>query len=186
MASLDEIPQDLWVFAYGSLLWNPGFPFVESQPARIRGYHRSLCVLSHVHRGTPECPGLVLGLDRGGACLGLAYRVHSGDVAEALAYLRAREQVTAVYREAQLAVALCNGRMVKAVAYVVDREHPQYSGRLPLDVVLAHVRRGLGRSGANIDYVLASHARLRQMGIRDETLEAVVAAIAGETLSLRS
>lgn len=186
MASLDDIAQDLWVFAYGSLLWNPGFPFVESQPARICGYHRSLCVLSHVHRGTPERPGLVLGLDRGGACLGLGYRVHSGDAAEALAYLRAREQVTAVYREAQLPVTLRDGRTVRGVAYVVDREHPQYSRRLPLDVVLAHVRRGIGRSGANIEYVLASHARLRQMGIRDKALEAVVAALAGEALNFRS
>src|SRR5687767_8101396 len=89
---------DLWVFGYGSLIWRPGFDFIERAPARLIGAHRALCVLSHVHRGTPERPGLVLGLDRGGACRGVAFRVAGAHRAETIAYLRSREQVTMVYR----------------------------------------------------------------------------------------
>src|SRR5512138_3368054 len=112
-----------WVFGYGSLMWRPGFDFVECQPARIAGLHRALCVYSFVHRGTPEKPGLVLGLDRGGACRGIAYRVASSARAETIAYLRAREQVTMVYREAFWPVLLDNGGRARALVYVVDRSH---------------------------------------------------------------
>src|ERR1700742_2372184 len=90
---------ELWVFGYGSLMWRPGFEFIEQVPARLIGEHRALCVYSFDHRGTPEKPGLVLGLDRGGACRGIAFRVASGQRSELAAYLRAREQVTSVYRE---------------------------------------------------------------------------------------
>ena len=175
MAVPDPHSHDLWVFAYGSLLWNPGFPRLESLPARVRGYHRSLCVYSHVHRGTPERPGLVLGLDRGGSCRGLAYRVAAKDADATLAYLRAREQVTAVYVEARLPVELDDGRTIRSIAYVVDRNHYQYAGRLPTDDIVRHVVGGNGASGPNVDYVLASHAHLRDMGIRDHTLDEVVA-----------
>jgi cation transport protein ChaC len=178
MAVSEAQSQDLWVFAYGSLLWNPGFPLLESMPARVRGYHRSLCVYSHVHRGTPQNPGLVLGLDRGGACKGLAYRVCGSDAKATLDYLRAREQVTAVYREARLVAELADGRAVSAVAYVVDRAHHQYAGRLPAAVVLQHVVSGIGISGANVEYVLASHAHLRGMGIRDPMLEQIAELLA--------
>src|SRR4051812_49632753 len=86
--------EDLWVFGYGSLMWRPGFPFVERRLAHLHGYHRSLCVVSHVHRGTPEKPGLVLGLDRGGRCLGVAFRVAAAEADSTVEYLREREQVT--------------------------------------------------------------------------------------------
>ena len=98
-ADFDHAPDDLWVFGYGSLIWRPGFEYLERAPARMIGLHRSLCVYSFVHRGTPERPGLVLGIDQGGACRGVAYRVAAAKRADTLAYLRAREQVTAVYRE---------------------------------------------------------------------------------------
>src|SRR5436853_4627214 len=98
-ASFDQAAEDLWVFGYGSLIWRPGFDYLERAPARLIGAHRALCVFSHVHRGTPERPGLVLGLDYGGACRGVAYRVAAKKRAETIAYLRAREQATSVYRE---------------------------------------------------------------------------------------
>ncbi len=114
---------DFWVFGYGSLIWNPGFAHVETRRARLHGFRRSLCVYSFVHRGTPERPGLVLGLDRGGSCIGLAFRVPGALRDEVLAYLRGRELVTSVYLERTLPVRLGGGETVNAVAYIVDRGH---------------------------------------------------------------
>ena len=171
-------PTDLWVFGYGSLMWRPGFPVVERRHARLRGYHRALCVLSHVHRGTPERPGLVLGLDRGGSCRGVAFRVAAAEAPATLAYLREREQVTAVYVERVLGVSLDDGRRVSAVTYLVDRTHPQYAGRLPEPELLRLVRQGLGRSGANPDYVRNTHQHLVAMGVADPLLDRIAAACA--------
>src|SRR5882757_68016 len=118
---------DLWVFGYGSLMWRPGFEFIEQVPARLIGEHRALCVYSFDHRGTPEKPGLVLGLDRG-----VAFRVAAKRRHDTIAYLRAREQTTHVYREVMRSVWLENEarQRVSALAYVVDRGHVQYAGRL--------------------------------------------------------
>lgn len=162
--------EDLWVFGYGSLIWRPGFAFVESVMARLHGYHRSLCVFSHVHRGTPERPGLVLGLDRGGVCRGLAFRVAAAQAQETIAYLRAREQATAVYLERRMPVKLADGRAVTALVYVADRKHLQYAGRLPAEQILELVRHGIGVSGQNPDYVLQTHEHLRRMGVLDPVL----------------
>src|ERR1700694_903426 len=122
-SAFDHAAEDLWVFGYGSLMWRPGFAFLERLPARMVGLHRSLCVYSFVHRGTPERPGLVLGLDRGGACRGIAFRVAAKKRAATLAYLRAREQVTHVYLETSRGVTLIGKpeRRVEAATYVVDR-----------------------------------------------------------------
>ncbi len=127
-----HVAEDLWVFAYGSLMWRPDFPFVERVEARLVGAHRALCVYSFVHRGTPERPGLVLGLDQGGTCRGVAYRVSAADRASTIAYLRAREQVTSVYRECIRPIWLKREpeQRVSALCYMVDRGHPQYAGRL--------------------------------------------------------
>jgi glutathione-specific gamma-glutamylcyclotransferase len=162
---------DFWVFGYGSLMWNPGFAFEERRRARIGGFHRSLCVYSHVHRGTPESPGLVLGLDEGGTCDGIAYRVRADDRGSTLAYLRAREQVTLVYREIEHPILLEGGPESIAVTYIVDRAHPQYAGRLPVGEQRRLVLQGSGKSGANIDYVRSTQAHLRECGIRDAWLE---------------
>ncbi len=162
--------EDLWVFGYGSLIWRPGFPFVETIVARLHGYHRSLCVFSHVHRGTPERPGLVLGLDRGGVCRGVAFRVAADKAQETIAYLRAREQATAVYLERSMPVKLADGRAVTALVYVADRKHLQYAGRLPAEQILELVRHGVGISGQNPDYVLQTHEHLRRMGVLDPVL----------------
>ena len=163
-------PEDLWVFGYGSLIWRPGFAFVERAGARLHGYHRALCIYSHVHRGTPETPGLVLGLDRGGVCRGLAFRVAAGQAQETVDYLRAREQATAVYIERHVPLRLEDGRQVRALVYVADRRHLQYAGKLPPADLLKLVRQGRGSSGENPDYVLQTHAHLRKMGIFDPVL----------------
>lgn len=163
---------DLWVFAYGSLMWRPGFPHEECVPAVLRGAHRSLCVYSVVHRGTQARPGLVLGLDAGGCCHGLAFRVAHGQQARVRAYLRRREQVTNVYRSALRRIELLDGsgRMVTALCFLVDRRHRQYAGRLPLAAQAWLVRRSAGRSGANLDYVLNTLGHLEAMGIEDRPL----------------
>ncbi len=168
----DHAAEDLWVFGYGSLIWRPGFAFLERVPARLIGAHRALCVLSHVHRGTPERPGLVLGLDQGGTCRGIAYRVAATARAATIAYLRGREQVTMVYREAVRRVTLLSEpqRQVAALCYLVDRGHPQYAGRLDLATQLHYVRQGHGQSGNNRDYVLSSVKALEALGLRDRDL----------------
>jgi cation transport protein ChaC len=173
---------DLWVFGYGSLMWRPGFDFVERVPARLIGEHRALCVYSFVHRGTPEKPGLVLGLDRGGACRGIAFRVAEKDRAAAVAYLREREQVTSVYREVKRSVWLENEarQRVSSLAYVVDRGHVQYAGRLTLADQLRHVLQGHGQSGVNRDYVLATVKAIEAEGFRDPQLHQLAVMLHGE------
>jgi len=167
------MPSTYWVFAYGSLMWRPGFEYRDERPALLRGAHRALCLYSHVHRGTPERPGLVLGLDRGGACRGVAFSVDSERWDETLRYLRAREQATAAYLEVRRRVTLLGGSGgdVMAVAYIVDRRHPQYAGRLPLDEQRRLVMQGVGQSGANPDYVRSTVLHLRRLGIHDPELE---------------
>jgi len=164
--------REFWVFGYGSLMWRPGFDYLEAVPARLSGFHRALCVYSHVHRGTPERPGLVLGLDRGGRCRGVAFRVDATAEAATLRYLRERELVTNVYRETIRRAELMAGapRTVDAVCYIVDRAHPQYAGKLAREDLLRFVRQGEGKSGANRDYVTATVEHLEAMGIRDATL----------------
>jgi glutathione-specific gamma-glutamylcyclotransferase len=165
-------PEDLWVFGYGSLMWRPGFEFIEQVPARLIGEHRALCVYSFDHRGTPEKPGLVLGLDRGGACRGIAFRVPARRRDDVIAYLRGREQTTHVYREVTRSVWLENEprQRVAALAYVVDRGHVQYAGRLSLHEQLRYVRQGHGRSGNNRDYVLETVRSIEAQGFRDSQL----------------
>jgi cation transport protein ChaC len=164
--------EDIWVFGYGSLMWRPGFPALERVPARLRGLHRALCVFSFVHRGTPERPGLVLGLDRGGMCRGIAFRVAAAASAETVAYLRAREQVTDVYRETVRRIELedSDRRQVRALCYIVDRGHVQYAGRLSLAERLHYIRQGHGQSGPNRDYVLKTVRALEALGYRETDL----------------
>ena len=164
---------DFWVFGYGSLIWRPDFAHVETRRARLFGYRRALCVLSHVHRGTPQRPGLVLGLDRGGSCIGLAFRVPDGLRDEVMATLRERELVTNVYLERELPLRLEDGAVVPAVCYVVDRAHVQYAGPLDVDHAVARVTGAVGQSGPNEEYVLNTVEHLKALSIRDHWLEAV-------------
>jgi cation transport protein ChaC len=179
--SLDHESGDLWVFGYGSLMWRPGFAYLEKGPARLMGLHRALCVFSFVHRGTPERPGLVLGLDHGGMCRGIAYRVPASARADTIAYLRGREQVTTVYVETMRQIELEDEsrRRVRALCYIVDRSHVQYAGRLTLAESLHHVRQGHGRSGPNRDYVLETVRALEGLGYRETDLHLLAQKLTG-------
>src|SRR5438552_9702607 len=176
---------DLWVFGYGSLMWQPGFEFIEQVPARLIGEHRALCVYSFEHRGTPEKPGLVLGLDRGGACRGIAFRVSAKQRNDTVQYLRSREQTTNVYREVMRSVWLENDarQRVSALAYVVDRGHVQYAGRLSLTDQHRHVLQGHGQSGANRDYVTATVKAIEAEGFRDAPLHQLATMLHGDARS---
>ena len=165
---------DFWVFGYGSLMWRPEFDPLETVRARLHGYHRSLCISSHIMRGTPERPGLVLGLDRGGSCVGLAFRIEGAQRDRVMSDLRARELVTNVYLECQRSVRLADGRAVEAVCYVVDRDHEQYLGALGVDEAAARVAGATGKFGPNRDYVTNTVGHLRELNIRDGWLESVV------------
>jgi cation transport protein ChaC len=180
-ASFDNEPNDLWVFGYGSLIWRPGFEYAERVPAHTIGLHRSLCIYSFDHRGTPERPGLVLGLDFGGACRGIAYRVTAKHRAATIQYLRDREQTTAVYREMVRTTWLSGQpeRRVDALCYVVDRGHPQYAGRLSHDRQVQIVRQAHGRSGNNCDYVVETVKALETLGIVDHELHVVAERLKG-------
>jgi glutathione-specific gamma-glutamylcyclotransferase len=173
---------EFWVFAYGSLMWRPDIAFAERRQALLQGHHRRLCVYSFVHRGTPERPGLVMGLDRGGACRGIAYRIDAAQWPDILAYLRAREQVTSVYVESHRPVRLLDGdrRTVTAMVYEADRQHRQYAGRLTVEEQLRHVLQGVGVSGRCVDYVQQTLLHLDEMGIRDEALEALGTLVSSE------
>lgn len=172
-----------WVFGYGSLIWNPGFAHVSAQQGLLRGAHRSLSIVSHHHRGTVEQPGLVFGLTRGGSCRGMVFEVADADWPSVYAYLQEREQVTAVYRDVTRPVHLADGRMVGALAFLVDERHEQFAGRLSLDQQLAMVQAGVGLSGRNVDYVLNTARHLRELGIRDRQLMALADLLAREDAS---
>jgi len=163
----------LWIFGYASLMWRPGFSFAERRRARLVGYHRSLCIRSFEHRGTRERPGLVMGLDRGGACVGVAFRVMPNDEDMVMAYLRERELITHVYKERRSRVLLSDGQAAEAVTYVADRNHEQYAGRLGVEEAIDRVCGAVGQAGPNEDYVLNTAAHMREMGIRDRWIEAV-------------
>jgi glutathione-specific gamma-glutamylcyclotransferase len=161
----------LWVFGYGSLIWNPGFPVAERRIATLEGWHRSFCMRSIHHRGTVERPGLVLALDRaeGAACTGVAFRVAPGAEAAALAGLRERELVSSAYLEMTLPVATGTG-FVDAVTYVIDPDHAQYC-RLTREAQARIIARAAGGRGTNRDYLWATTAHLAELGIADPDLE---------------
>lgn len=167
---------NFWIFAYGSLIWDPGFPFEEARPALLRGWHRSFCLYSMRYRGTPERPGLVLGLDRGGACRGIAYRVAAAQGATVMAYLWDREMPNRVYACRDVAVQIATGA-VTARTFVVRRDTPQYAGKLPLDRTAALICHGHGQRGPNRAYLENTVRHLDALGIPDARLHALLAAV---------
>ncbi len=161
-------------------MWNPGFPPAESRIARLYGYHRGLCVWSWVYRGTERIPGLVLGLDSGGSCLGVAHRARPEHRELAAAYLYKREMVTAVYLPAVKTVHLNDGRKVRALTFIADHQHEQYAGDLSAEEAAAVVKRARGHGGANVDYVSSTVACLDELGIPCPRLHRVNALLGRE------
>ena len=162
----------LWVFGYGSLIWQPDFPVAERQVARLAGWHRSFCMRSIHHRGTPETPGLVLALDRqaGAHCDGVAFRVEPGAEDATLAALRERELISSAYVEVWLEVALRDGRGIEALTYVIDPDHVQYCGGLALEEQAAIIAQCSGGRGRNRDYLYSTAEHLAALGIADADL----------------
>jgi cation transport protein ChaC len=165
-----------WVFTYGSLMWNPGFPYEEARPARLRGYHRAFCLYSHHYRGTAERPGLVLGLDRGGSCHGIAYRVAPAHAERAMAYLWEREMDGYEYAVRDLPIAIATGP-VMARTFVVRRDKAQYAGKLPAARMVAIIRAAHGRNGSNRAYLENTVRHLEALGIPDRRLRLLLAAV---------
>ena len=161
----------MWVFGYGSLLWNPGFDFVEKRLARLSGYRRNFCMRSIHHRGTSEHPGLVLALDetKDARCKGVALRVKAGTEAETLAYLRERELISSAYLEKNLDVHLNSGEVIEAVTYVIDPDHVQYC-HLDLEEQAQVIARAVGDRGPNTDYLHNTAGHLVELGIEDADL----------------
>lgn len=170
-------PFSPWVFGYGSLIWRPGFVFERAERALLRGVHRRLCIYSHLHRGTVERPGLVFGLERGGACVGMAFKIAAADWPQVREYLREREQVTGVYLETHRPAKLAHGEVVETLTFVADPKHPQYAGRLSLDEQFALVSGAVGEAGPNVDYVINTARHLKELGIADRQVQALAAMI---------
>jgi cation transport protein ChaC len=168
--------RDLWIFAYGSLIWDPGFPFEEARPALLRGYHRAFCLYSMRYRGTPERPGLVLGLDRGGACRGIAYRVAAARVEQVWGYLWEREMPSRSYHCRLLSIVVA-GRPVKARSFVVDRAHPSYAGKLDVARTAEIICDAHGQRGACLAYLENTVEHLDRLGIPDRRLHDLLHAV---------
>jgi cation transport protein ChaC len=163
MASHDA-GHDLWVFGYGSLMWRPDFPHLERHFGVVHGFHRAFCVYSHVHRGTRERPGLVLGLDNGGSCKGVTYRVCATDAEGVVEYLMRREMATRVYMPRWVTVRI-GDRAVCAHTYTAAHNHEQYAGKLSPDQAARYIKNGIGHSGNNVEYLRNTIAHLEELGI---------------------
>jgi len=163
----------LWLFGYGSLMWNPGFAFDIQTIARLNGYARSFCMRSIHHRGTVQVPGLVLALDplAGSHCDGLAFRATAGTESQTLEYLRERELISSAYLETTLPIQLADGQQVDAVTFVVDTEHDQYCGGLPLAEQAEIIAGAVGGRGKNSEYLYSTATHLAELGINDPDLD---------------
>lgn len=172
-----DLPRgDLWVYTYGSLMWDPGFRFVDTAPALLHGYHRTFCIYSSRFRGTVAAPGLVLGLDRGGACKGTAYRVAATDIAAALEALWQREMRRRVYVPRLLPVAMGVRRRM-ALTFLANRRHDGYAGRLPLDETADIIAARCGERGPNVDYLVNTLCHLDALGVHDHHLHRLLTAV---------
>jgi cation transport protein ChaC len=161
-----EEPGDVWFFAYGSLMWDPGFVAAETRPALLRGWHRRFCVASVIYRGTPERPGLSLGLDHGGSCWGLALRIKASDRQAVLAYLAEREMPEEIYSSRKVSIGTDYGALT-AYTLVVNRDHFLYVSGLGFEESAARIAASAGKQGPNVDYLAQTVGRMDELGIRD-------------------
>lgn len=175
------MPADLWVFGYGSLMWRPGFDFEECHPAVLEGWHRAFCVYSRHWRGTPERPGLVLGLDVGGRCRGVAFRVAAARAEAVVDYLDERELIGYAYHATTLPVRLEGGGDVAAYTFAADRQHHHYAGTLGLGEAAAIIMNAEGCGGLNRDYLINTIRRLEQDGFADPELHALLVEVERQT-----
>lgn len=165
---------DFWVFGYGSLMWNPGFTALAAEPAVLEGHHRSFCIYSTHYRGTPQQPGLVLGLAPGGSCPGVAFRVADDEAPLVRDYLRERELCGYAYVEATLPVHLRDGRTVPAYTFVADEAHRRYAGDLGIEASAAIIMEAMGRNGLNRDYLINTVKELEAHGVFEPALHALL------------
>lgn len=166
-----------WVFAYGSLMWKPGFKYTSCRQARLYGYRRALCILSYIYRGTHEYPGLVFGLVSGGSCVGRVFRVDNPNRVETYDYLMQREMVRGVYKPIWLPVRTPSGR-VTALCFVADRDHDQYVPEMSETQLVARIGRAKGRGGTNVDYIVNACRHLEELGIEAPELKRIRDALA--------
>lgn len=168
---LDGHPRnaDVWLFGYGSLVWNPIVHFEERLVARLHGYHRSFCLWSYVNRGSLQKPGLVLGLDRGGSCCGVAFRIAGRHAADELRLLWRREMVLGSYSP-RWAKVDAGRETLQAIAFFVRRDHPNYAGKLPLETVVKTLISARGQLGTPAEYLLETVRGLNRHGVRDAYL----------------
>lgn len=169
----------LWVFGYGSLMWNPEFPYLRREVARLEGYHRAFSMSSIHHRGTEDCPGLVLALDEteGASCDGLAFEVAPEAAEATLAQLRERELISSAYIERRLPVRFRGGETVEALAYVIEKSHVQYRGGMPLETQAKIIARAVGGRGPNTEYLYNTVRHLAELGVEDSDLSWLAARV---------
>ncbi len=165
-----EPGQDLWLFAYGSLIWNPAFHFVAREPARLAGYHRRFCLWTHLGRGSKECPGLILGLDRGGSCRGVAFRIAHPKIETELEIVWRREMLSAAYRPTWVKLQTASGPC-QALTFVINRKHERYAGRLEDDAVADAIANAEGPLGTCAEYLFNTTEHLAELGIADPNLK---------------
>jgi cation transport protein ChaC len=167
---------DLHVFGYGSLIWNPAFHFVEQMPALLRGWHRRFCLKLFAGRGTPETPGIMLALDHGGACKGVAFRIAAPAVREELGILWQREMFGGAYHARWVKLITANGP-IRAVTFVINRAHPRYLKELSVEQTAALIATGSGDLGSCREYLENTVQHLAELGLRDAGLARIVAAL---------
>ena len=174
-ATLEAVREgsDVWVFGYGSLMWNPAFHHVESRPAQLRGWHRRFCLWNTFGRGPPEKPGLMLALERGGSCAGLALRVAADAVQSELGVLWNREMITGAYTPRWVRLASDEGP-IEAVTFVVNRGHPRYTGKLERREIARRMATASGPLGASREYLESTVAELDRLGVRDGAMHALL------------
>jgi cation transport protein ChaC len=177
IAALRNSVKPVWIFAYGSLMWDPDCPRAEAEPALLHGYHRRFCLYSYDYRGTRERPGLTLGLDRGGACRGIVLRLPPESLATAIDRLWSREMTAPRVYDMRLLLVRTECRTRQAFAFTVRRDHPDYAGRLSSDATARIIAGALGRRGACRDYLADTVRHLAALGITDAPLQRLAARV---------